>query len=62
MIVWFFQIMLLFIRVTNNTEEIELLEKPNLIISLKKKIISIIYFLTKFCEESAHVTKTQNAL
>jgi hypothetical protein len=54
--------MLLFIRVTNNTEEIELLEKPNLIISLKKKIISIIYFLTKFCEESAHVTKTQNAL
>ncbi len=55
---FFFQIMLLFIRVTNNTEEIELLEKPN----LKKNNLNNLFPFAKFCEESTHVTKTQNAL
>jgi hypothetical protein len=50
--------MLLFIRVTNNTEEIELLEKPN----LKKNNLNNLFPFAKFCEESTHVTKTQNAL
>jgi hypothetical protein len=50
------------LRIFENKLKILFLEKPNLILSLKKNNLNDLFPFAKFCEDSARVTKTQNVL